>query len=618
MFIASLILKILIMKKITYIILLCLFTSITKSQPYGETTYPHTNSFLSSGTRVTLLGAGFLMAGYQINNAPATANFYIDRTGPGGGFPLGTPWFSNEYQIQSGSPGCIGGLNQVSNCSGVSVIEAQGGVGGLAYALTGAFDQGCFFATLDQNGSVIMQVFFEFPANSSRPTKPLIIQTAAQNTGLANFYLCGTYLNNLTRYTYIIKVNQTPTVVWSKIYDLGAFTSIDARAIVESPYTNDLAIVGSAYRSATAVGSKGFFMLVNNSTGALSSFEMIGQSTSLAQNDTLSSIAVANSPAPATAGFIVGGYLDTIPPGGATLVGKAWFMKLKPTGPVIWNSVFRTSLDPSAGMVMGVIERLSILGYQYYGAVFSPNVGIIVMRLDASGNPFTVTIPALANFNTFVYGGSGVLSSPNSISFEPNNLATNDLGIHVYGTYDVSSGGDHYFVEAYFNGAEPCLPTRNNLGTVSPGSNVFFYPTVSVNNGLSSCFNFNIAQSAVAITPSIICTATSMASGSNARQALATSLPEQNNASGLTEIFPNPSSERVIIKYSIIDEQPISFVLYDLLGNLIKQISPFPQTIGNHQVELNFKSLGLETGVYILYGNINGSDFKQKIIYRKE
>ncbi len=606
------------MKKITYIILLCILSSIVKSQPYGETKYPHANSFLSSGTRTGLLGAGFLMAGYQITNAPLTANFYIDRTGPGGGFSGGSQ-FSNEYQIQNGSPGCTGGISQVLNCTGVSVVETQG-MGGLAYALTGAFDRGCFFATLDKPGSVIGNVFFEFPINSTRPTKPLIIQAAAAGGGaFTNYYLCGTYLENSRRYTYIIKINENSTVLWSKIYDLGAGTSINARAIVESPFTSDLAIVGSAYRSANAVGSKGFFMLVNTSTGAVTSFEMIGQSTSLVQNDTLSSIAIASSPAPGSAGFIVGGYLDTIPLGGVPLVGKAWFMKLQPNGAVIWNSVFGTSLDLSAGMVMGVIERQATNSlYQYYGAVFSPSIGIIVMKLDASGNPYTNTVTPLANFNTFVYNGSGVRSSPNSISFEPNNLATNDLGIHVYGTYDVVSGGDHYFVEAYFNGAEPCLPTRNNLGTVSPGSNVFFYPTVSANNGLSPCFNFSIAQSPVLVATTILCTTISLPSGSNARQALATSLPEQINASGLSEIFPNPSNESVVIKYSISDEQPISFVLYDLLGNLIKQISPFPQTIGNHQVELNFKNLGLETGVYILHSSINGSDAKQKIIYRKE
>jgi hypothetical protein len=615
MFIASLILKTLIMKKITYIILLCLFTSITKSQPYGETTYPHTNSFLSSGTRTGLLGAGFLMAGYQITNAPATANFYIDRTGPGGAFSAGLPSFSNEYQIQNGSPGCTGGLSQVLNCAGVSVIETSAG-GTVDYALTGAFDSGCFFATLASNGSVIGNVFFAFPVNSSSPTKPLITEALLPSQGNANYYICGTYINNSRRYTYIIKVDETTAVIWSKIYDLGAGTSINARAIIDSPYTSDLAIVGSAYRSATAVGSKGFFMRVNNGTGAVTNFDMIGQSTSLAQNDTLSAISIAQSNNGGSNGFIVGGYLDTIP---SPLVGKAWFMKLQPNGAVIWNSVFRTSLDPSAGMVMGVIERNGgATGYQYYGAVFSPNLGIIVMRLDASGNPFTITIPALANFNTFVYSGSGVLSSPNSISFEPNNLATNDLGIHVYGTYDVSSGGDHYFVEAYFNGEEPCFPTRNSLGIVSPGSNVFFYPTVSVNNGLSNCSNFNLAQSPVQVATTLLCTTISMPSGSNARQALATSLPEQINASGLTEIFPNPSNESVIIKYSVSDEQPTSFVLYDLLGNLVKQINPILQTMGSHQVELNFKSLGLETGVYILYGNINGSDFKKKIIYRKE
>ena len=470
--------------------------------------------------------------------------------------------------------------------------------------------------SLPKKFPLIGNVFFAFPANSSSPTKPLITEALLASQGIANYYICGTYVNNSRRYTYIIKVDETTAVIWSKIYDLGAGTSINARAIIDSPYTSDLAIVGSAYRSATAVGSKGIYKRVNNGTGADTNFDMIGQSTSLAQNDTQSAISIAQSTNGGSNGFIVGGYLDTIP---SPLVGKAWFMKLQPNGAVIWNSVFATGQDLSAGMVMGVIERQATNSfYQYYGAVFSPNVGIIVMKLDASGNAYINPTPVLDNFNTFVYSGSGVLSSPNSISFELNNFATNDLGIHVYGTYDVSSGGDHYFVEAYFNGEEPCLPTRNSLGTVSPGSNVFFYPTVSMNNGLSNCSNFNLAQSPVQVATTILCTTISLPSGSNFRQVLATSLPEKINASGLTEIFPNPSSESVIIKYSIIDEQPTSFVLYDLLGNLIKQINPSEQTMGNHQVELNFKNLGLENGVYILHSSINGSDAKQKIIYRKE
>ena len=97
-------------KNIALSILCCCLIANLKSQPYGQRTYAHAQSILSTGS-VTTQKPGFLMAGYSPSSPGVFPNFYIDRTDAGGLFN-GMPWeFAYEYKINA-DQNCSGTLSE--------------------------------------------------------------------------------------------------------------------------------------------------------------------------------------------------------------------------------------------------------------------------------------------------------------------------------------------------------------------------------------------------------------------------------------------------------------------------------------------------------------------------
>ncbi len=70
--------------------------------------------------------------------------------------------------------------------------------------------------------------------------------------------------------------------------------------------------------------------------------------------------------------------------------------------------------------------------------------------------------------------------------------------------------------------------------------------------------------------------------------------------------YPNPFSNKTTISISMLEEGNVSLALYDMMGNLVLNLSEVDLTEGNHQIELNAESL--ESGIYMLKTVIKNND----------
>jgi hypothetical protein len=199
------------MKKIKLIFALGIISSMLNAQPWEDKIYTHAGAYLSSGSIVTnyTTSPGFLLAGYKRTSTANTPNFYVERTGAGGYYPASSSTYSfcSTYTIL-GQQSCSG-LPAANNCIGVSVIE-ENIAGGSNYALTGAYSDGVFFSMLNSSGAPISSstIFWPFPANSTNPSKPLIVASTTPD----EYFITGSYsVTGTGRLMYLLKVSSGGT-----------------------------------------------------------------------------------------------------------------------------------------------------------------------------------------------------------------------------------------------------------------------------------------------------------------------------------------------------------------------------------------------------------------------
>ena len=136
------------------IFILALGLNSLSAQTYGEVGYPHggpSGSRASCGIKVASIptAQGMLFASYRSNS---TNVFAIDRLWGGLTFGAFPAEFQKEYSIAAGISSCGSPQAAVNSCYGVSVCEGSMVVSGTqittTFAVTGAFNEGCFFTVL--------------------------------------------------------------------------------------------------------------------------------------------------------------------------------------------------------------------------------------------------------------------------------------------------------------------------------------------------------------------------------------------------------------------------------------------------------------------------------------
>ena len=79
---------------------------------------------------------------------------------------------------------------------------------------------------------------------------------------------------------------------------------------------------------------------------------------------------------------------------------------------------------------------------------------------------------------------------------------------------------------------------------------------------------------------------------------VAAGISENNTADFKLNLFPNPASDKISVKYSLIAASDVSIAIYDMLGAKVKTIEAEKQDTGKHESQINFESLS--NGVYFL------------------
>jgi len=81
---------------------------------------------------------------------------------------------------------------------------------------------------------------------------------------------------------------------------------------------------------------------------------------------------------------------------------------------------------------------------------------------------------------------------------------------------------------------------------------------------------------------------------------------DENGNFGLS-VYPNPMSDRSVVRYNLPTEGRVTFCIYDLLGNAVQTLETRVQSIGQHEIELS----GLASGIYM--GRLTVSSNREEV-----
>jgi hypothetical protein len=235
---------------------------------------------------------------------------------------------------------------------------------------------------------------------------------------------------------------------------------------------------------------------------------------------------------------------------------------------------------------------------------------MLCYKLDDTFQPFTSLTP-VDDYNEFLYATGGASSNAQAITFDDAGLPWGQ-GIHVYG----SQTGSNYLAAAAFNGYtefSTCTSSfHNNLASVSQGPAVFANNAVNRLPGLSMCSNFNVTGVNVFVTKTTLCSVAAMpGSGSNNRT---TGIGSNTAERSELNIYPNPVTGIARINYSSMNVTTLE--LYNNLGQKVAVVNTSGS--GVKELEIDFKKLKLENGIYYVKATVDGKVAQQKIIYAGE
>lgn len=603
--------------KFTLILLASSFVCSLKSQTpsfalasqnsFGEAHYNHPGSVLTSGS-VTRNSPGFLMAGYV---AGQTTGFFIDRTGPGGTVSVTNPAeFQRQYTILTGV-NCQSMGNVQTACTGVTAIEtavpanAQNGTPALNYAVAGSVANGCFLSFLSSNGTPVNSYFINFALIQGVPlisnvSKPLLLE-ASTNSGVNEYFLCGTYdfalplLNLPISVFYAHRLNAQGMILWSREYlcVLGGY--MQARDMLESPYTQNLVVVGKTGNSALMVeldaGTGGNFIATANVYTARN------------YPCAFSSITRSDIQSGTGAGYVIGGENRNL-----QSAGGLWFLKMSPAGNVTWNTLVRPTSDSKAMDITEVIERRNWNNaYEYYGVTTS-TAGAMVIKLNQGG------LPVPPQGNEFVYnsGSPGNASTGRCLSF--SDFTGVDEGLHIFGNDKANGINSHYKIQAYFSGHAGCNSPLQVASFERPEVFREEVALIDLNLPLSHCAGITINSThANAYNPVCGPVPFILPPATNARQAQALGVQKPGEGNLSWAVYPNPVKDKTRI--SIEEDVVAKISLFNSLGQLIHT----EETSGQqNSVELDFVAMNLTTGVYFIKCDANGESRQEKVVYVKQ
>lgn len=564
---------------------------------------------------VATVGTGEIMASYIPVTSAGSPNFYIDRTDAGAVPVIAAGRFDKSYTVNF-TGGCVA-AGQANNCAGVSVIETNIGTN-IKYAVTAAFSKGVIFTTLDNSGLTggtgSALAFYPFPSGATAISKPLIVEAGTTNI----YYITGSYsLSSTGTSMYVLRVNSSGAILHSRQYKIASYAELVPKDMIISPYlpgaSAEVIVIGSAFFTITG-GHKPYMLRLKQSDITVVSAIRYGQLSNPSQ-EWFNSISLANSSSPGGTGFVVTGHNDSLG------VYPIWVEKLNQLGAPIWSSIFKPSYDFKNYLEgVDIVERNGSTGYQYFAATNS-TLGMHVLKIDDSGNPFTSTVPILNNKNEFQFNFSGNQETAVALSYLDNGTSA-DIGIQVYGNHKAT--GDITFVEAPFNGVmgtgSGCA--SNQVTTITSRlAGPARSETVGIltSTGLAFCPNVSISDQTDSPTAITSCVSSGLPTGGSLLKSVATGVMENDGDSKEIRFFPNPTSGKVWLELNAVNENNLEIHLYDIFGRLIfKQNADIANRGDAQQFEINLEKYNLKNGIYYLHIFTGGKEYKEKIVFSKD
>ncbi|MBL7931902.1 MAG: T9SS type A sorting domain-containing protein [Bacteroidia bacterium] len=562
-----------------------------------------------------------LGSAFVTNNAPGTLCFgYNAQVNPNG------TWNDNKNFCIMGSgssnimvtykayfsDSCTNNVNQILSQTGLSAVETNGPLG-LTYAVVGAHDRGLYFVGLNANGVILNKKSYPFLLEKSlyfeRPSKPLIIQGETNNV----FYVCGSYDSDM----FVLKIDANGNIVWSNFYTL-LNNTVPKDMILDPFHPGTLIVIGTT--NVEKKDNEGFFMSLSNSTGAVVNCNTYGR---VVGYDSFNTITISHNQVTGNAdGYTIGGYQHALLP----LTPSAWVIKLDANLNVKWSNGVFTSLGLNKGYV-DIEERLNSMGhYEYYGLLES-TAGMHVTKLDHQGTPYggnlsqnffsNLTMPN----NEFIYDVPALVPSKATCLSLVNNYVNggSDIGLQIFGNSYYSSGFvGTYQVNSYFNGETNCYRTLLRL----PGSKELLYTAkplqVSMHDNLTQCSNFQVVAFNVNSPLTLLCAGTSV-SGSNMKPMGSGEAVngETGEMTGDVQIFPNPTSNKAFVTYSIPENGQCKLEVFNMLGALIYSNESTNRENERITEEIDLEKLNVQEGIYTVALTVNNTVTKQKLIYTK-
>jgi hypothetical protein len=624
------------MKKIKLLFAITVCSCKLNSQPYyGEGLYNQgQNNELTTAINISSgANIGFLLGGtIPLSTSLGVPNFILNKLSSDGTLTGGGNTFSKSYQI-FGNNACTSSPASANNCAGISVKEYVSTTSAMRYAVAGAFDDGCFFVSLNNTGTVLNKTFYTFPATSSQASKPVLVVS----NGL--IFIIGSFKSTLfnSRQLYILKVSQTGSFLQSKSYNMAqicpnpgqcpcgpyGYDLVPNDAII-SPFpsayqgvTSELIIVGEA----TKYGNYGPFCLPvsessafllragSNNLTVYTSHLYDYATSSTAGHNGFNAIAAAPNPL-SPEGFIVGGYSDYNPG-----FGLSWMLKIDHQSAVpFWSSLLSSTYGNGSSFVSGVAYRnSSAYGETYYGVLAKGN-GAVVTKLNAFGSPFTCT-PAIDNKNEFNYLiGSNATINSNQITINTTAASANE-GIHVYGN---GNNNQFFLSRATFNGVSNfslgCSTSANNNGLITAQGPLNIRSRAINPNPpgiLTLCSNFNVTSTNISPSTTLPCQLSGSlpTNGSNNRSALTTEINNSDPAmqSDIT-IFPNPSNGIITISSST-ENELMKVKILDVTGKVV--YSKEVKNNASNRIDVS----SLKASIYFIeIQNSNNKTVRKKLI----
>ena len=612
------------------IVLSALFALQSKAQWYGQISYPHDSTILSSAKRVPNRG-GYVIAGFRQVRA-STSNFpdfVIDKVNAAGDF-TGINNFAGNYQIQD-DPTCGNAVVNQYNCNGLTVIEVNpaGQIGQVAYALAGAYQKGVFFATLNAAGNIITRRSWNFPGMYlANP----VIRESVTNPG--QFYICATALGA----SYVMKVNSAGTQLWGKqLTANGAGVAMQVRDVIEAPstyYTNQIVVVGRTdVMPVNPTAADAFFLRLNSTNGnyvdgKTYNLAIIGSGgPMIGSDDWFSSIEIAKSTAGGVAGYILGGRALS---GNATVYNgeyMQWMCKLQKNGSIVWSTLIkpngrRLGFYQAGTEINRALERFNsgTNKYEYYGVAqsnYMPGGGtttqenLAVFKLNDLGKTNGLS-PTEFHYSRAIAPRppAGGLYSYSDLSLIATVGGSANDGIQAFGTWPVPYQ-NHFFAKAYFNGKSGCKDTVVNIDSIKVGPQVqinLWAPNLA---NITQCNKIQIIRTAGPGAYTTLCYAPTVSGGSNARPALGVT-PQAFNQSGFS-LYPNPVSHSATLAIPEDVRGKLQVTIHDALGREVQHYEVDAEL--NREFSIDFEALHIKDGFYTLLVKTTDTESSYKIIY---